>query len=68
VWDLWTLSGNLLHELGPAGYQARAVTLKVVFINPLLMLILLVRPRGFPSEEAVVSRRMKASAEEVQEE
>ncbi len=68
VWALWTLSGNVLRELVPAEHQARAATLQVVLIGLLLMLILLVRPRGLLGEEAVVSRHMKDSAGEVQEE
>jgi branched-chain amino acid transport system permease protein len=68
VWALWTLSGNVLRELVPAEHQARAATLQVVLIGLLLMLILLVRPRGLLGEEAIVSRHMKDSADDVQEE
>jgi branched-chain amino acid transport system permease protein len=68
VWALWTLSGNVLRELVPDEYQARAATLQVVLIGLLLVLILLVRPRGLLGEETVVSRHMKDSADEVQEE
>src|SRR6478735_1845788 len=68
VWALWTLSGNVLRELVPAEHQARAATLQVVLIGLLLMLILLVRPRGLLGEEAVVSRHMKDSAGDVQKE
>ena len=67
VWALWTLSGNVLRELVPAEHQARAATLQVVLIGLLLMLILLVRPRGLLGEAAIVSRHMKKSAGEVQE-
>jgi branched-chain amino acid transport system permease protein len=65
VWALWTLSGNLLRELVPAEYQARAATLQVVLIGLLLMIILLVRPRGLIGEEAVVSRHTKGPAQTV---
>jgi branched-chain amino acid transport system permease protein len=68
VWALWTLSGNVLRELVPAEHQARTATLQVVLIGLLLILILLVRPRGLLGEEAIVSRHMKGSAGEVQEE
>ncbi|WP_262298217.1 branched-chain amino acid ABC transporter permease [Microvirga sesbaniae] len=59
VWALWTLSGNVLRELVPSEYQARAATLQVVLIGLLLMLILLLRPRGLLGEETVVSRHMR---------
>src|SRR5688572_22368500 len=68
VWALWTLSGNVLRGIVPAEFQARAATLQVVLIGLLLMLILLVRPRGLLGEEAVVSRHMKDSAGDVPEE
>jgi branched-chain amino acid transport system permease protein len=68
VWALWTLSGNVLREIVPAGHQARAATLQVVLIGLVLMIILLVRPRGLLGEEAVVSRHMKGTGGKVPEE
>jgi branched-chain amino acid transport system permease protein len=58
----------VLREIVPAGHQARAATLQVVLIGLVLMIILLVRPRGLLGEEAVVSRHMKGTGGKVPEE
>ncbi len=68
VWALWTLSGNALREIVPSEYQARAATLQVVLIGLLLMLILLLRPRGLLGEETVVSRHMREETADTREE
>jgi branched-chain amino acid transport system permease protein len=64
VWALWSLSGTVLRDIVPVAQQARAATLQVVLIGLLLVIILLVRPRGLLGEEAVVSRHMRDPAGE----
>ncbi|MET0744568.1 MAG: branched-chain amino acid ABC transporter permease [Microvirga sp.] len=64
VWALWTLSGTVLREIVPAAHQARAATLQVVLIGLILVVVLLLRPRGLLGEEAVVSRHMKDPAKD----
>lgn len=46
VWGLWSLSGLLTSLLLPGDQQARAASLQIVAIGVMLVVILLVRPRG----------------------
>jgi branched-chain amino acid transport system permease protein len=62
VWALWTLSGTALSAVLPPEMQARGASLRVVLIGVMLVVVLLVRPRGLIGEEATVSRHLGAEA------
>lgn len=59
VWGLWTLSSTLLAEILPSDWQARGASLRVAAIGVMLVMILLLRPRGILGEPATVSRHLK---------
>ncbi|MBV9637788.1 MAG: hypothetical protein JOZ40_24430, partial [Methylobacteriaceae bacterium] len=50
VWGLWSLSGLLTSVLLTGDQQARAASLQIVAIGVMLVVILLVRPRGLVGE------------------
>jgi len=55
VWAIWSFSGDLAKALLPAQLSVRAGALQVVLIGLLLMVFLLLRPRGIlGSRKAVV--------------
>ena len=59
VWGLWTLSSTVLVAILPAGWQAQAASLRLVGIGVVLVVVLLVRPRGLVGEAATVSRHLE---------
>lgn len=56
VWGFWAIGGGLLRGMVPQAEQARAAALQVVLIGVLIMVMLLLRPRGILGEEIAVSR------------
>ncbi len=56
VWALWTGTGSLTQAVLPSDLQIKGGALQVVLIGLVLMLMLVLRPRGIMGEEAVVSR------------
>ena len=62
VWALWSASGATLSALLPQAMQARGAALQTVLIGVVLVVALLVRPRGILGEEAVVSRHARVEA------
>ena len=61
VWGFWAIGGGLLRGMVPQAEQARAAALQVVLIGVLIMLMLLLRPRGLLGEEIAVSRHTDAA-------
>jgi branched-chain amino acid transport system permease protein len=58
VWGLWSASGYLASIALPPDFQARGASLQIVGIGLVLVLILLLRPRGVLGEQKVVSRHI----------
>jgi branched-chain amino acid transport system permease protein len=58
VWALWTVSGLVISDFVPAGYEARAASLRSVAIGLLLATMIVLRPRGLIGERAMVSRHV----------
>ena len=58
VWGLWSASGVLISKLLPAAYQTQGGALQAILIGLVLVITLLVRPRGLLGEEPVVSRHV----------
>jgi len=58
VWALWSASGPLIGAIFPPEQQARAAALQIVAIGVVMVVILLVRPRGLLGEAATVSRHL----------
>lgn len=56
VWALWTLIGAATAQLVPAQYQAYGGALQSVVIGLILVLTLLLRPRGLIGERSTTSR------------
>lgn len=56
MWAVWTLSGTLAQQLLPPGLQVKGGAAQVILIGLVLMVTLVVRPRGLIGEEAEVSR------------
>jgi branched-chain amino acid transport system permease protein len=61
VWGLWSASGPLIGAIFPPEQQARAAALQIVAIGVVMVLILLVRPRGLLGEAATVSRHLETA-------
>ncbi|HKI58307.1 MAG TPA: branched-chain amino acid ABC transporter permease [Trueperaceae bacterium] len=56
VWGLWTGTGSLTQAILPSSLQVKGGAVQVIIIGLVLMLMLVLRPRGLMGEEAVVSR------------
>ncbi|HZV93444.1 MAG TPA: branched-chain amino acid ABC transporter permease [Caldimonas sp.] len=56
MWAVWTLSGSAAQVLLPADLQVKGGAAQIILIGLVLMLTLVLRPRGLLGEEAVVSR------------
>lgn len=59
VWGLWSASGILISSLVPAAYQTQGGALQAILIGLVLVITLLVRPRGLLGEEPVVSKHVE---------
>ncbi|MCP8938166.1 branched-chain amino acid ABC transporter permease [Alsobacter sp. SYSU M60028] len=56
VWAIWSASGVAITKLVPPAHAAQGGAVQVILIGLLLLLALLLRPRGLIGEESVVSR------------
>ena len=56
VWAIWSWSTFFIGRVVPASFQTRAPFIRFVLIGVLLVVILLVRPRGLIGEERQVSK------------
>ncbi len=56
VWAIWSWSTFFIGRVVPAGFQTRAPFIRFVLIGLLLVVILLVRPKGIIGEERQVSK------------
>lgn len=56
VWAFWTGTGSIAQSLLPSGLQVKGGALQVILIGAVLLLILMIRPRGLIGEERTVSR------------
>jgi branched-chain amino acid transport system permease protein len=59
VWAIWTGSGYVVSQVVPAIYLAQSGAIQVILIGLLLVVTLLVRPRGLIGEEEHVSRHAR---------
>ncbi len=64
MWAVWTLSGSAAQVLLPATMQVKGGALQIILIGLVLMLVLVLRPRGLIGEEAEVSRGARVDASE----
>lgn len=62
VWAIWSASGVAITKLVPPAYAAQGGAIQVILIGLLLVLALLIRPRGLIGEENVVSRHAEDDA------
>jgi branched-chain amino acid transport system permease protein len=58
VWGLWSGSGVLVAKIVPATYQTQGAAAQSILIGLLLVLMLVLKPRGLIGEEPVVSRHL----------
>jgi branched-chain amino acid transport system permease protein len=59
VWAVWTGSGQVIARVVPPEMQAQSGALQSMLIGIILVVMLLVRPRGLIGEEAHVSRHAR---------
>jgi len=59
MWGVWTASGSAAQALLPADLQVKGGAAQIILIGLVLMLTLILRPRGLVGEEAVVSREAR---------
>jgi branched-chain amino acid transport system permease protein len=50
IWMIWSLSGGLIRGLLPQAEQARGAALQIVLIGALMVVMLVLRPRGLIGE------------------
>jgi branched-chain amino acid transport system permease protein len=63
VWALWTGTGSLTQAVLPSGLQVKGGAVQIILIGLVLMVMLVLRPRGLIGEEAVVSREAELGGE-----
>jgi len=56
MWAVWTASGTAAQMILPADLQVKGGAAQIILIGLVLMLTLILRPRGLVGEEAAVSR------------
>src|SRR5262245_30235684 len=56
VWAIWAASGVVVAKAIPPSYATQGAAIQVILIGLVLVLMLLLRPRGLIGEKAVVSR------------
>jgi len=56
MWAVWTGSGSAVQALLPPDWQVKGGAAQIILIGLILMLMLVLRPRGLIGEERVVSR------------
>jgi branched-chain amino acid transport system permease protein len=59
VWTLWTASGTIIFKVIPPEMQSQGGAIQTMLIGLVLVLTLLLRPRGLIGEKAVVSRHIE---------
>ncbi len=62
VWGIWTGSGYAISKVVPPDLQAQSGAMQAVLIWLILVVTLLVRPRGLIGEERQVSRHVSGGA------
>ena len=62
MWGVWTLSGSAAQVLLPAAIQVKGGAAQIILIGLVLMLVLVLRPRGLIGEEATVSQGARVEA------
>ena len=60
VWGVWTMSGFIVSRVVPSEFQAQGGALQAVLIGRILVVTLLIRPRGLIGEELHVSRHARS--------
>lgn len=56
IWGVWAASGVAVTKIVPPSYAAQGAAIQVILIGVVLVMALLLRPRGLIGEEIVVSR------------
>ncbi len=59
VWGIWTMSGFVISRFIPSEIQAQGGAMQAVLIGLILVLTLLIRPRGLIGEELHISRHAR---------
>jgi branched-chain amino acid transport system permease protein len=52
IWLIWSLSGGLIRGILPQDQQARGAALQIVLIGSMMVVMLILRPRGLIGERA----------------
>ena len=60
VWGVWTMSGYVISNVVPSEIQAQGGALQAILIGLILVVMLLLRPRGLIGEELQVSRHARS--------
>ncbi|MXX89480.1 MAG: branched-chain amino acid ABC transporter permease [Boseongicola sp. SB0677_bin_26] len=60
VWGVWTMSGFVISRVVPSEIQAQGGAMQAVLIGLILVVTLLIRPRGLIGEELHVSRHARS--------
>ena len=60
VWGVWTMSGFVISRVIPSEIQAQGGAMQAVLIGLILVVTLLIRPRGLIGEELHVSRHARS--------
>jgi branched-chain amino acid transport system permease protein len=59
VWGLWSGSGVLISKTVPVAYQTQGAAAQSILIGVLLVVMLVLKPRGLIGEEPVISRHVE---------
>jgi branched-chain amino acid transport system permease protein len=62
VWGIWTASGYFIGQIVPPGYQSQAGSIQAILIGLVIVMTLLLRPRGLIGEEESVSSHARKRA------
>jgi len=60
VWGVWTTSGFVISRVMPSEIQSQGGAMQAILIGLILVVTLLLRPRGLIGEEIHVSRHAKS--------
>jgi len=60
VWGVWTMSGFIISRVVPSELQTQGGAIQAVLIGLILVVTLLIRPRGLIGEELHVSRHARS--------
>jgi len=64
VWGIWTASGYFIGQIVPPGYQSQAGSIQAILIGLVIVMTLLLRPRGLIGEEESVSSHARKRAQQ----